>query len=99
METQTNPTAPKSWAPEVIADSSGKWCGNQQRFASEAEAKASARDLFRRWTLCTDYRAAPSDDPPSHAIVDGELRSLAATDVAITEPATDQEPPEQGLRA
>jgi hypothetical protein len=29
----------KSWAPQVIADSSGKWTGNALRFPTEAEAE------------------------------------------------------------
>jgi len=33
-----------SWKPEVIADSSGKWCGNALRFATREEAEANVRD-------------------------------------------------------
>jgi len=52
-----------SWAPEVIADDSGKWCGNGLRFATEAEARGWAQDLAMRWTLVRDYRAVPSNEP------------------------------------
>ena len=37
-----------SYKPEVIADASGKWCGNALRFATYAEAEANAKDLFAR---------------------------------------------------
>ena len=52
-----------SWKPEVIADSSGKWCGNALRFATKAEAEANARDLMMRWFLVRETRATESDDP------------------------------------
>jgi hypothetical protein len=52
-----------SWAPEVIADDSGKWAGNRLRFATEAEAKAHVRNLFMRWTLVTETRVVESADP------------------------------------
>ena len=55
-----------SWAPEVIADSSGKFVGNALRFATEAEALASAKDLSERWTAVREFRAAESDDPVTH---------------------------------
>jgi hypothetical protein len=57
---------PVSWAPEVVADSSGKWCGNALRFATQDEALASARDLMARWYLVTDCRAVPSADPVTY---------------------------------
>lgn len=63
---ELNAAAPASYAPEVIADSSGKWCGNMLRFATREEAEASARNLAARWTLVRDWRAAPSDDPPGY---------------------------------
>ena len=53
----------QSWAAEVIADASGKWIGNQCRFASEQEAKTYVADLAWRWTSVTDTRVVPSDDP------------------------------------
>ena len=39
-----------------------EWAGNGIRFATWAEAEASARDLYGRWTLCVDHRADESDD-------------------------------------
>ena len=57
--------APKmvSWAAEVIADSSGKFCGNALRFATKEEAEVYARDLFSRWTSVKEYRVVESADP------------------------------------
>ena len=63
----------KSFRPEVVADRSGKFCGNGLRFATEAEALESARNLAARWTLVTDYRATESPDPVNYRLVDGEL--------------------------
>lgn len=64
---------PKSWRPEVTADSSGKWSSNALRFRTELEAYQSANDLAQRWTLVRDWRAAPSDDEPNYEIRAGEL--------------------------
>ncbi|HTB46243.1 MAG TPA: hypothetical protein VK741_21660 [Acetobacteraceae bacterium] len=52
-----------SWAPEVIADSSGKWCGNQLRFATKAEADLNVWNLAMRWTSVVDFRSVESTDP------------------------------------
>jgi hypothetical protein len=71
-----------SWKPEVIADSSGKWCSNALRFATEQEAYASARDLFYRWTLAVNFRAAQSDDPVNYRYVDGRLEEVHGTSQA-----------------
>lgn len=51
-----------SWAPQVIADSSGSWSSNSLRFATKAEALASADNLMMRWMAVRDHRAAPSAD-------------------------------------
>jgi hypothetical protein len=78
----TLPTAPnKSWAPEVIADSSGKWCGNGLRFATKEEAEANVRDLSFRWILVRDTRVVESTDPvnyrwdPNAGLVSAEASS------------------------
>ena len=52
-----------SFKPEVIADSSGKWCSNALRFAAEAEAKIYVDDLMMRWTAVRDTRVAEVEDP------------------------------------
>jgi hypothetical protein len=55
-----------SWAPEVIADSSGKWCGNALRFATWGEAQDNVSDLSMRWTLVRDTRVVPSKEPVNY---------------------------------
>lgn len=42
-----------SWKPEVIADNSGKWCGNGLRFATKQEAEENVFDLAMQWTVRT----------------------------------------------
>ena len=61
----------KSFAPQVIADNSGKFCGNALRFATREEAEASVRDLMNRWMLVTDTRVVETDDPVNYTRVDG----------------------------
>lgn len=41
---------------EVIADSSGKWCGNAMLYDTEKEAKEAAVDLMNRWLLVRKWR-------------------------------------------
>lgn len=65
-----------SYAPEVIADSSGNWAGNAMRFATRAEAEYWVMDLAQRWFLVTATRVVESDDPPNYEIRDGMLRPL-----------------------
>lgn len=62
-----------SFAAEVIADCSGKWCGNALRFATKEEAEVYAIDLFNRWTLVTDTRVIESQDPVNYKLVKGKL--------------------------
>jgi hypothetical protein len=66
----------KSWKPEVIADSTGKWYGNALRFATKAEAEASAYDLAMRWTAVRDWRVSESEDPVAHRLIDGRMESV-----------------------
>lgn len=67
---------PRSWAPEVIADSSGKWCGNALRFATKEEAEANVQDLHSRWMLVSQTRVVPSDDPVNYRWVGGKLERV-----------------------
>lgn len=62
-----------SFKPEVVADSSGKFCDNGLAFATYDEAFENARDLARRWMLVTDFRAVESDQPVNYRWVDGQL--------------------------
>jgi hypothetical protein len=67
-----------SWKPEVIADSSGEWCGNGLRFATKEEAEANVLDLSMRWFLVRDTRAVESEDPVNYRWVPG--KGLEAVD-------------------
>ena len=53
----------RSWAVEVIADASGKWCGNAMRYPTDEVAMAAAADLAWRWTAVRDWRVVESTDP------------------------------------
>lgn len=55
-----------SWAPEVIADSSGKFCGNGLRFATKEEAEGNVRDLSMRWIAVRETRVVESTDPVNY---------------------------------
>jgi hypothetical protein len=52
-----------SYKVEVIADNSGKWCGNARRFNTELEATEYAVNLKWRWTLVREWRVVPAEDP------------------------------------
>ena len=65
-----------SWKPEVQTDYSGKWYGNQLRFATKEEAEDNARDLSYRWILVRATRAVESDDPVNYAWIDGRLKEV-----------------------
>jgi hypothetical protein len=71
----------KSYAPEVIADSSGKWVGNALRFATEEEAKLNVADLMMRWFLVRQTRVVPSDDEPNYRWVPGHGLEMIAKEV------------------
>jgi hypothetical protein len=49
-------TQTRTYRAQVIADDSGKWCGNALTFATPEEARAYAVDLEWRWTLVRDWR-------------------------------------------
>ncbi len=67
----------KSYAAEVIADRSGKFCGNGLRFATAEEAELYARDLASRWMLVTATRIVESDDPANYRFnADGSYESI-----------------------
>ena len=52
-----------SFKAEVIADSTGTFCGNGLRFATKAEAEVYAIDLALRWTAVRDWRVVECTDP------------------------------------
>lgn len=55
-----------SWAPQVKADATDKWSGNQLRFATREEAMVQVRNLEARWTSVTDIRVQETTDPVTH---------------------------------
>jgi len=61
------------WKAEVIADSTGKWCGNQLRFKTREEAEAYVRDLAWRWTSVIDTRVR---EETRHEELRAELREM-----------------------
>ena len=44
------------WIVEVQVDGDDKWYGNNLLFNTKEEAEESARDLFSRWLITTDWR-------------------------------------------
>ena len=65
-----------SFKPEISTDGGKSYGQNNLAFATEAEALASAKDLFNRWLSCTDYRAVESDEPVNYTLKDGVLESV-----------------------
>ncbi len=65
-----------SFKPEVIADSSGKWCGNALRFATREEAEANVHDLMMRWFAVRETRVVKTDDPVNSRYRDHLLTPL-----------------------
>ena len=57
-----------SYAAEVIADASGKWCGNVLRFATREEAESYVADLAARWTSVRETRVIESSDPVNQGL-------------------------------
>jgi hypothetical protein len=55
---------PRSYMTEVLVE--GSWSSNALRFATAHEAEMAGRELLSRWMVPTDYRAAPSEDPPNY---------------------------------
>jgi hypothetical protein len=55
-----------SFIPEVIADSSGKWCHNALRFATAQEAVEYVADLSMRWTSVRETRVVESEEEPNY---------------------------------
>lgn len=68
-----------SYAPEVIADNSGKFCGNALRFATREEAEANVLDLSMRWMAVRETRVVESPDPVNYSYVNGRLEQVSAS--------------------
>jgi hypothetical protein len=64
-----------SWIFEVVADPSGRWYGNDLRFATMEEARNYAADLKERWRGARNTRVVESDDAPvTHTYRNRQLR-------------------------
>jgi hypothetical protein len=74
-----------SFKPEVIADASGKRCGNALCFATREEAEANVRDLMMRLFAVRETRVVESDDPVNYRYVDGRLESLTSEEAPATQ--------------
>ena len=66
-----------SWKPEVQTVGSEKWSQNGLAFATKEEAERWAFDLMLRWTAVENYRAAESDEPVTHVLVDNRLEHVS----------------------
>lgn len=66
------------WKSEVIADSSGKWCGNALVFDTRAEAEHYVTDLMSRWVAVRGWRTVETDAPANYRWVDGRAEPLPA---------------------
>lgn len=84
-----------SYAAEVIADNSGKFCGNGCRFATRPEAEAYARDLSCRWTAVREWRVVESTDPVNYQFGPGGAERLPEEEIFFL--ATPKGPTESGL--
>jgi len=65
-----------SFKPEVIADNSGKFCGNGLAFATREEALANVADLASRWFMVRETRVVESDEPVNYRWVNGRLEAV-----------------------
>lgn len=70
-----------SFKPMIQTANGTKYYANSTAFATREEAEASAKDIFNRWMLATDWRVDESDEPVNWAIIDGVLTPVAATEV------------------
>ena len=83
----------KSFAPQVIADSSGKWSGNAVSFPTEQEAQDYVNDLKSRWMAVRDTRVVEQDVPATHSFANGKLEIVKPeeADAATADQAADRE--------
>jgi hypothetical protein len=65
-----------SFKTEVIADSTGVWCGNTLRFATREEAEANVADLMMRWFAVQAVRVVETDDPVNYRYINGDLVAI-----------------------
>jgi hypothetical protein len=60
---------PNSYRP-MFEFANNETAGNAQRFATEAEALASAAARFQVWTMPLGYSVEPSEDPVNYKFTD-----------------------------
>ena len=70
----------KSFKPVVQTDSTGQWYDNALRFATHAEAYASASALAGRWLLVRNFDAIESDDEITHVLTKTDEGPWVMTD-------------------
>jgi hypothetical protein len=67
-----------AWKPQVkTLGDPNTWSTNALVFATEKEARDSARELFSRWFSCIDHGAVEVDGEATHVFVDGENKPIA----------------------
>ena len=72
-----------SYKVEVIADSSGKWCGNGLRLETREQAEIYGHDIYWRWQEVRAVRVVESEDAVNYAIVDdGNYKKAVRLDTA-----------------
>jgi hypothetical protein len=69
-----------NYRPEISTDGGKSFGQNAQVFATKEEAETMAKDIFNRWMLATDYRAAETTDPVNYKI-DLEKGTMEAVNV------------------
>jgi hypothetical protein len=65
-----------SYAVEVIADNSGKFCGNACRYTTHEEAKLAGDELASRWFAVRDTRVVESPDPVNYEFKNGKTSPI-----------------------
>jgi len=66
-----------NYRPEISTDGGKSFGQNAQVFATKEEAETMAKDIFNRWMLATDYRAAETTDPVNYRLIDNKLEPVA----------------------
>ena len=67
-----------NYRPEISTDGGKSFGQNAQVFATKEEAETMAKDIFNRWMLATDYRAAETTDPVNYRLIDNKLEPVAS---------------------
>jgi hypothetical protein len=80
-----------SYKSEVIADSTGKFCGNALRFATREEAELYVADFAWRWTVVRDTRVIECEEPVNYRYEAGHLVSVEKLDELRREDETARE--------